>query len=29
VTLAAPSWTESGKIFDFPLNKITAHQFPG
>jgi hypothetical protein len=29
VTLAAPSWTETGKIFDFPLNKVTTHQFPG
>jgi hypothetical protein len=29
VALAAPSWTETGKIFDFPLNKVTAHQFPG
>ena len=28
VTLAAPSWTETGKIFDFPLGKVTAHQFP-
>lgn len=28
VTFAAPSWTESGKVFDFPSEKVLTHQFP-
>ena len=29
VTLALPSWTETGKIYDFPKDKVLSPQMPG